>query len=69
MKTILSLDEALLTDFDTIEAAIFDLNSVGIYDPNFIFLVKSHLNSLDAEDALSELMPQAAFRTTKVWIQ
>lgn len=70
MKTLLTLDEAFSpVEFEQTEAALFDMNKVGVYDPNFIPTVRQNLSSLDAFELTGELIPLAAFRTTRMSFQ
>jgi hypothetical protein len=63
MKTLLTLDEAFnYENCEEIEAAVYELNSAGIFDPNFIPNAKSHLNSLDAIEVIDNFLPREAFR-------
>jgi hypothetical protein len=64
---LLTIDQAFSSEnFEETEAALFDLNAAGVYDPNFIPLLKKHVRSLDAEYNIDELMPQSAFVSKRV---
>jgi len=56
MSKILTVDQAFNdSNFEIIEKAIFELNKNGIYDPNFLTLTQSLIDSRDAAANWNEL--------------
>lgn len=56
MSKILTVDQAFNdSNFEIIEKAIFEFNKNGIYDPNFLPLTQSLIDSRDAAANWNEL--------------